>query len=271
MHRLIKLSTHDSSRLEYLLLLNYLLTIIVFLSDYGYIFFHLLFFIKSKLSLFSISCLTLKRVIIRAPHRGIEILHWFKENCARIRSVSGLSADTQDFWYRIGSEKWQCCIPNNNNQSIHIEHTSVSTSESASSSSSCSWSIMQSESSSSSALCGLGLTSGTFVLLFTESTWFTDLSVWLFERTFPLCFLKEKQSTCKLFWGNATYSQTLSDYSTSEPCSSEQRKDLRKKQGWILMRCISRKCIKNITWCLAYLLLRSSFWASLSDHATGHR
>ncbi len=56
------------------------------LSDYDYIFFHLLFFIKMKLSIFSRLCLTLKRVMIRSPHRGIEILHWFKENCAVVES-----------------------------------------------------------------------------------------------------------------------------------------------------------------------------------------
>ncbi len=71
----IKLCTHDFSSVTFAKLSTNLVYNSIFVLHYDYIFCHLLFFIKMKLSIFSRLCLTHKRVTIRLTHRSIEILH----------------------------------------------------------------------------------------------------------------------------------------------------------------------------------------------------
>ncbi len=99
------LCTHDFSRVTFATELSTNLVYkSFFVIDYNYISINLLFFFTVKLSIFSQLCVKHKRVMNRSTHCDIEIIHWLKKNCAGIGSVS---ADTQNFWYRIGigSEK----------------------------------------------------------------------------------------------------------------------------------------------------------------------
>ncbi len=55
-------------------------------------------------------------------HLGIEILHWFKKNCAGIGSIS-VSADTQNFWYLFWKSGIEPALFQTRKTFIHLRKT----------------------------------------------------------------------------------------------------------------------------------------------------
>ncbi len=66
-------------------------------------------------------CLTHRRVTIRSTHRSIEILHWFKKKKLSWYRIGSISADTQNFRYRIGSEKMVSLHPYRHHLLMNIQ------------------------------------------------------------------------------------------------------------------------------------------------------
>ncbi len=100
------LYTHDFSRVTFATdLSTNLVYKSIFVIDYNYISIHLLILFTVKWSIFSRFCVNHKSLMSRSRNWW-EILHWFKKNYAGIESIL-VSADTPNFWYRIGigSEK----------------------------------------------------------------------------------------------------------------------------------------------------------------------